>query len=175
MISLTRLPIFILGLYLKLDITGRNYSDWTHEGWLHNGIYYPTSADFRHAYEQGLLELPTRNLAANGTWTGTDRDGPELPFDDRPPPQQIAPGGQRFAVDEDSQFIEWMDYSFYYSFSRDTGMRIWNVKYKGERILYELGLTEALAHYAGNDPVQSGTSYLDVSYPFLLPFSAFRI
>ena len=129
-------------------------------------MYYPTSTDLRHAYEQGLLELPTRNNAANGTWTGTDRDGPELPYDDRPPPQSIAPGGQRFAVDEDSQFVEWMDYSFYYSFSRDTGMRIWDVKYKGERILYELGLTEALAHYAGNDPVQSGTSYLGESYPF---------
>lgn len=45
-------------------------------------------------------------------------------------------------------------------------MRIWDVKYKGERILYELGLTEALAHYAGNDPVQSGTSYLGESYSF---------
>ncbi|GAA5930824.1 uncharacterized protein JCM15063_002470 [Sporobolomyces koalae] len=154
------------GLYLKLDITGRNSSDWTHEGWLHNGIFYPTTADFRHAFENGKVEVTTRNIGANETWIGTDRDGVELPYDSRPPPMPIAPGGQRFAVDEDAQYVEWMDFSFYWGFSRDTGMRLWDVKYKGERVLYELGLTEALAHYAGNDPVQSGTSYLDTFYGF---------
>lgn len=40
-------------------------------------------------------------------------------------------------------------------------MRLYDVKFKGERIIYELGLQEAIAHYAGNDPVQSGTAYLD--------------
>lgn len=56
-------------------------------------------------------------------------------------------------------------------------MRLYDVKYKGGRIIYgesrnhlrditisscypELGLQEAIAHYAGNDPVQSGTAYL---------------
>jgi primary-amine oxidase len=59
-----------------------------------------------------------------------------------------------------------MDFEFYISFSRDTGVGLHDVKYKGERIIYELGLQEALAHYAGNDPVQSGTSYLDTFYGF---------
>jgi hypothetical protein len=135
-----------IGLYLKLDITGRNSSNWSHEGWLHNGVYYPTSKDFRHAFENGKVEMTTRNIGANETWIGTDRDGPELKYDERPPPQQIAPGGQRFAVDEDAQYVEWMDFSFYWGFSRDTGMKLWDLKYKGERIVYELGLTEAIAH-----------------------------
>ncbi|GAA5903080.1 uncharacterized protein JCM6883_002688 [Sporobolomyces salmoneus] len=154
------------GLYIKLDITGRDPSGWSCGGWLHNGVYYPTSADFRHAFENGEIEITTRNDGANSTWTGTDRDGPELKYDERPPPQAIAPGGQRFAVDEDAQFVEWFDFSFYWGFSRDSGMRLWDIKYKGERVVYELGLTEALAHYAGNDPVQSGTSYADTFYGF---------
>lgn len=104
------------GLYIKLDITGRDPSGWSHEGWLHNGIFYPTSQDFRHAYENGKVEFTTRNIGANETWIGTDRDGPELKYDERPPPQQIAPGGQRFAVDEEAQYAEWMDFSFYWGF-----------------------------------------------------------
>jgi hypothetical protein len=44
-------------------------------------------------------------------------------------------------------------------------MRLYDVKYKGERILYELGLQEAIAHYAGNDPTQSGTAYLGKILP----------
>ncbi|GAA6007466.1 hypothetical protein JCM11491_004172 [Sporobolomyces phaffii] len=154
------------GLYLKLDITGRDPSEWRHDGWLHNNIYYPSSEAFRNAFENGKIEMTTRNDGASQSWIGTDRDDPELPYDERPPPQQIAPGGQRFAVDDDAQYVEWMDFSFYYGFSRDSGMRLWDVKYKGERIVYELGLTEALAHYAGNDPVQSGTSYADTFYGF---------
>lgn len=55
-----------------------------------------------------------------------------------------------------SAVVDWLTLSF----TRDTGMRFYDIKYKGERIIYELGLQEAVAHYAGNDPVQSGTSYL---------------
>ena len=45
-------------------------------------------------------------------------------------------------------------------------MRLYDIKYKGERIIYELGLQEAIAHYAGNDPQQSGTAYLGASLYF---------
>lgn len=58
------------------------------------------------------------------------------------------------------------DFSFYITFTRDTGVRLFDIKYKGERIIYEMGLQEAIASYAGNDPVQSGTSYLDTYYGF---------
>lgn len=33
-------------------------------------------------------------------------------------------------------------------------------------VVYELGLQEALAHYAGSDPVHSGTSFMDGYYGF---------
>ncbi|OWP01446.1 hypothetical protein B2J93_5729 [Marssonina coronariae] len=63
-------------------------------------------------------------------------------------------------------YVKWMDFEFYTPFSRDNGLSLYGVKYKGERIIYELGLQEALAHYVGNDPIQSGTSYQDTFYGF---------
>lgn len=51
-------------------------------------------------------------------------------------------------------------------FTRDTGVRLYDIRFKGERILYELGLQEAIAHYAGQDPVQSGIAYIDSYYGF---------
>jgi primary-amine oxidase len=59
-----------------------------------------------------------------------------------------------------------MDFEFYTGFSRDLGVTLYNIKYKGKRIIYELGLQEAIAHYAGNDPMQSRTAYLDSYYGF---------
>lgn len=99
-----------------------------------------------------------------GDWVTTDKAGSDLPYDTLPPPVQIQPAGQRFAVDDEQKYVEWGDFSFYITFTRDTGMRLFNIKFKNDTILYELGLQEAIAHYAGNDPVQSGIGYLDSYY-----------
>jgi primary-amine oxidase len=48
-------------------------------------------------------------------------------------------------------------------------MRLHDIKFQGERIIYSLGLEEAIAQYAGNDPVQSGTAYLGSSSPSGFP------
>ncbi|KAM0749530.1 copper amine oxidase [Meredithblackwellia eburnea MCA 4105] len=152
------------GLYFKVDQTGRDPSNWFLVGWLYQDIYYTSTAEFRAAWKNGDVVKATKNEA--GDWIGTDRVGDELKYDDRAPPMQIQPSGQRFAVDADQKFVEWMDFSFYITFTRDTGVRLYDIKYKGERIIYELGLQEAIAHYAGNDPVQSGTAYLDTFYGF---------
>ena len=55
-----------------------------------------------------------------------------------------------------------VDFSFYLSSNRDLGMQLHDIKYKGERIIYELGLQEAVAHYASaSDPFQGSNAYLD--------------
>lgn len=60
-----------------------------------------------------------------------------------------------------------VDFSFYISSGRDLGMQLHNVMYKGERIIYELGLQEAVAHYASSsDPFQASNAYLDSEYGF---------
>jgi primary-amine oxidase len=38
------------------------------------------------------------------------------------------------------------------------------VRFAGERVLYELGLQEAMAHYAGNDPLSVGMYWLDTMF-----------
>ncbi|KAL3423197.1 copper amine oxidase [Phlyctema vagabunda] len=153
-----------LGLYFKSNITGRDPANWSLDGWLYNGIFYATTDEFRAAfYSPGFEKLPA---GIDGAWAGTDQQGEIPPLDTNSPPLSIAPSGSRYFADAEQKYVKWMDFEFYVSFSRDTGMQLHNIKYKGERIIYELGLQEALAHYAGNDPVQSGTSYLDTFYGF---------
>lgn len=153
-----------LGLFFTTNVTGRDPSLWTMNGWLYNDIFYPTTEAFRTAYyTTGFEKLPAN---VDGFWGWTDQQGDVLPLDTQTPPLAIAPSGSRYFTDADEQYVKWMDFEFYVSFSRDTGMHLQNIKYKGERIIYELGLQEALAHYAGNDPVQSGTAYLDTFYGF---------
>ncbi|KAE8449302.1 hypothetical protein EG329_008203 [Mollisiaceae sp. DMI_Dod_QoI] len=153
-----------LGLFFMSNVTGRDSSKWTFDGWLYNDIFYPTTDAFRAAYySPGFEKLPAN---IDGSWGWTDQEGSIPSLDTDFPPISIAPSGSRYFTDADQQYVKWMDFEFYISFSRDTGMHLHNIKYKGERIIYELGLQEALAHYAGNDPVQSGTAYLDTFYGF---------
>lgn len=153
-----------LGLYFKTNVTGRDPANWTLQGWLYNDIFYPTTEAFRSAYwSPGFEKLPAN---VDGSWGWTDQEGTPPALDTDYPPMSIAPSGSRYFVDAEQQYVKWMDFEFYISFSRDVGMHLHDIKYKGERIIYELGLQEALAHYAGNDPVQSGTAYLDTFYGF---------
>ncbi|OIW28159.1 membrane copper amine oxidase [Coniochaeta ligniaria NRRL 30616] len=153
-----------LGLYFMSDVTGRDPSVWSLEGWLYNNIFYNSTDAFREAYfSPGFVK---NGANVEGDWARTDQQGEVLPKDDAYPPTTIAPTGSRFSVDAEEKYVEWMDWSFYIGFKRDTGMALYDIRYKGKRLIYELGLQEALAHYAGNDPLQSGTSYLDTYYGF---------
>ncbi|KAF9776879.1 hypothetical protein IL306_004871 [Fusarium sp. DS 682] len=148
-----------LGLYLRTDITGRDPSKWKVTGWVYNNEFYKDLDEFRKV----IAEPDFKPLGANldEPWAHTNKHGDTLPLDDSPPPASIQPGKARFAVDEEESYVTWMDFSFYVSITRDNGLRLYDIRYKGKRIMYELGLDEAIAHYAGIDPVQSGICYFD--------------
>jgi primary-amine oxidase len=153
-----------LGLYFKTDLTGRDPSLWRLEGWYYNGEFYETTEEFRTAYFTEGFEKLAPNV--DGDWGSTDRQGDSLPLDGKPPPQAVEVAASRYSVDQDAKYVEWMDFSFYIGFTRDRGMSLYDIRHRGQRILYELGLQEALAHYAGSDPHQSGVAYLDTYYGF---------
>lgn len=142
--SETLLP---MGLFFMSDVTGRDPSKWSVQGWYYNGIFYETTEAFRNAYWNG--EVEKLGGSVDGPWAHTDQQGTIPPLDTMAPPIGVAPQGARFSVDAESKYVEWMGWSFYVGFSRDTGMALFDVRFKGKRILYELGLQEALAHYAG--------------------------
>ncbi|KAF8245031.1 amine oxidase catalytic domain-containing protein [Wilcoxina mikolae CBS 423.85] len=151
-----------LGLYIRSDLTGSGYDEWSVTGVLYNDIFYPSLRAFRKALFTPGFEILGANV--DGSWASTDREGPIMPGDDLFPPIPVAPQGSRYRVDAEKMYVEWMDFSFFIAFSRDTGVRLFDLRFKGERIVYEVGLMEAMAIYAGNDPVQSGTAFFDSLY-----------
>jgi primary-amine oxidase len=80
---------------------------------------------------------------------------------EKPAPTMIQPGGARYQLNREEQYVSWMGFTFYWAFSQATGITLYNIRFRGERIMYELGLQEAMAQYAGTDPLQGAVSYLD--------------
>jgi primary-amine oxidase len=128
--SETLLP---LGLYFMSDVTGRDTSKWKIEGWLYNDCFYDTLSEFRAAYWSEGFEKFGPNV--QGDWARSDQQGPIHPMDTLYPPTQVAPAGNRFKVDAEAKYVEWMDYSFYIGFTRDAGMALYDIRYKVSAIM----------------------------------------
>lgn len=88
-------------------------------------------------------DAPDDNLS----WATRERKGTKRDLDERAGPRQVSFNGPRYRIDEDNQWVSWMGWSFYLSFARDMGLSLWDINFRGERIIYELSPQEALAVY----------------------------
>jgi len=85
----------------------------------------------------------------------TTKRGPRLVYPDGPRWKvSAALGGQ-------GRQVEWMGWSFFVSQRPATGLSVWDIRFKGRRIVYELSWQESAALYGGGQGDQ--TYYLDAA------------
>lgn len=154
-----------LDFYVLLDVTGTDASLYKLRSIVTNERVFFSVDELRAAWVAGELkyELPqTRDQ----TWALLDmqKDMGKRELDDRMAPQSIEIGGKRYKVDQEQKYVEFMGWSFYMGFTRTLGLMFYDIKFKGERILYELSVQEAAAQYAGYQPKAAGTVYQDTYY-----------
>ncbi|KAL8444180.1 hypothetical protein Emed_006352 [Eimeria media] len=70
----------------------------------------------------------------------------------RAAPEHIEPQGRRYTIRQspgaESYTINYAGWEFVINMDRDTALRIWDVKFQGQRLVFEMGMMEALAHYS---------------------------
>jgi hypothetical protein len=101
---------------LRADITGRNSSNWSLTHILYGNELYPSIPAFRKAWrEPGFKKMKVNH---GGDWINVESTGEEdrLMLDDRAPPRQVSVGGQRFKVNEEERYVEWMHFSFFITY-----------------------------------------------------------
>ncbi|CAG5184025.1 uncharacterized protein ALTATR162_LOCUS10872 [Alternaria atra] len=159
--NLSSVTVEPLGFAVKFDLTGQNSDEWKAVGWYSYGEFYDSTEEFRAAISHPDYQKPPPNVLGN--WTSTDKQGTPMELDDQPPPASIAQGDQRFKIDAKEGYISWMDFTFYHAVSQDLGLSLFDIKFKGRRIIYELSLQEALTSYSGTDPFQSQATFFDTT------------
>lgn len=150
------------GIYAKVDATSPSQSDWTIKGFYYNGIVYNDVDKFRAALKDPLFKRTPPNL--DGDWTETEDFDAAPEGRDLPPPVTVQPYGSRYRLDRKEKFVSWFGFEFYVTSAQATGLSLFDIRFKGERVLYELGLQEAMAHYAGDDPMAGGQEFLDTFF-----------
>ncbi|KAJ7644759.1 amine oxidase catalytic domain-containing protein [Roridomyces roridus] len=153
-----------LDMYFYIDFTAMDPKEWYLIRMVYNRQVFKNTDEFIEAYRNGTLKrskAPDVPPTSETTWADRARRGAPRDLDDRAGPRQVSFNGPRYRVDKAEQWVSWMGWSFYLSFARDMGLSLWDVKFRGERILYEVAPQEALAVYSGSDPHQGSTVFLD--------------
>ncbi|KIK59562.1 hypothetical protein GYMLUDRAFT_44520 [Collybiopsis luxurians FD-317 M1] len=152
-----------INFWQYIDISGTDTSLWKAYKVVYNHQVFKSTEEFLEAYRNGtLIRNPEHSPhPPDYSWTTRKRIGKPRDLDHLPGPRSVSFAGLRFRVDRATQYISWMGWGMYLGFNRDMGLNFWDITLKGERIIYQLAPQEAIAQYAGNDPIQSTTAWQD--------------
>ncbi|KAK7191070.1 hypothetical protein DPSP01_007759 [Paraphaeosphaeria sporulosa] len=150
-------------LYIQFDITGTDASQWRSMKVVYNLEVYDSVQAFYSAWKAGNV-TKTSPPATNIEFLYKNKTGSTRELEDRMAPTVLSLDGNRFKVDKEEQYIEYLGWTFYMRFDYDVGVQFYDIRFRGERIMYELSLQDAIAQYAGNNPFQAGTAYMDRFY-----------
>jgi primary-amine oxidase len=172
-----------LDFFLLLDCTGTDPSLYKLKGFVTNEKLFPTISALRTAFEAGELAMEyDQSLDADWALVNYKPELGKRDLEERLAPATLEIGGKRYKLDKENQYVEYMGWTFYMSFSRTLGIMFYDIKFKGERILYELSMQEATAQYGtcmeqarirarsansytgGNQPKAANTVYHDTYY-----------
>ncbi|OJD26632.1 hypothetical protein ACJ73_01983 [Blastomyces percursus] len=154
-----------LDFFLLINWTGRDPAAYSVKGFATKERFFPTVEDLTLAFEAGELEQEFKQTR-DGSWTLLDRK-PEMgtrKLDEKFSATLGELGGKSYKLDKDQRYVEYMGWSFYLAHSRSLGLMFFDIKFKGERILYELSLQEALTQYGGNQPLAASSAFQDSHY-----------
>jgi primary-amine oxidase len=153
----------ISDLYIGFDFSGSDASLFKLRMIVFNNKVFTSVKQFREAFEAGEVEKRP-HIPTDDAFLRKDRKGPARELEDRMAPTMLELDGKRYKVDMENKYVEYMGWQFYTRFDRDVGVQFYDIKFKNERILYELSLQDATVQYAGNNPFQSNTVYTDRYY-----------
>jgi primary-amine oxidase len=83
-------------------------------------------------------------------------------LEDKMAPINIPAGGNRYTINSQTSHVRYPGWDFFLSWRRETGLSFWNLKFRGDSILYEVSLQEASASYSmASDPAAMNSQLLD--------------
>lgn len=153
--DLSGMYIHPVGLEVLINHESTNASLWSVKRLLYNGQYFDSVEALIKQYDAGtvtkIVYKPVQNYASlkpKSKPTGLS-------------PQQFYAQGKRFSVK--NNHVMYLEWSFAFGLSSLTGMRVFDIRFKGERIAYELSVQEAMSVYGSITPGMILTKFLDSS------------
>lgn len=144
-----------VGFEVLVNHESVNASNWRVERLNYNGQYFNTTEELKQKYDAGSVKKIVYKESP---------DYGSLKPRQKPlqvGPQQFYAEGKRYSISKNH--VLYLDWSFAFGLSSLTGMRVFDVRFKGERIVYELSVQEAMSVYGSVTPGMIITKFLDSS------------
>ena len=147
-------------LQLLVNHAGADVSKWTILSIIYNNQTFASVEELVQKYDNGTIaKIKVDAPRENPLFSSYERRGNPQPAKPMRGPQQYDPDGKRYTVN--GRHVSYMSWSFDFRMDSNSGMQVYDIKFNGERIIYELSLQEAVATYAGYYPNPSWNNFLD--------------
>ncbi|NWR26126.1 AOC1 oxidase, partial [Emberiza fucata] len=153
------------GLEVLLDHGDRDPRRWAVRQLWYNGRYFGSVRELAESHARGALPLarlpepPARQLFSSyeprgrfSSGTPTDVHGAKV----------CEPQGRRYRLRGNR--LEYGGWSLAFRLRSSAGLQLFDVRFDGERVAYELSVQEAIAFYGGHSPAAMQTKYMDAGW-----------
>ncbi|NXN26052.1 AOC1 oxidase, partial [Nycticryphes semicollaris] len=154
-----------VGLEVLVDHRDPDPARWEVQRLWYNGRYFSTPEELARSYEEGTLavahleELPSRGLFSSyeprgrfSTGTPTRVHGTKV----------CEPQGRRYRLR--GNLLEYGGWSSAFRLRSSAGLQLFDLRFNGERVAFEVSVQEAIAFYGGHTPAAMQTKYMDAGW-----------
>ncbi|NWX59910.1 AOC1 oxidase, partial [Promerops cafer] len=153
------------GLEVLLDHQDPDPRRWAVRQLWYNGRYFGSARELAESHARGTLPLvrlpepPARPLFSSyeprgrfASGTPTEAHGAKV----------CEPQGRRYRLRGNR--LEYGGWSLAFRLRSSAGLQLFDVRFDGERVAYELSVQEAIAFYGGHSPAAMQTKYMDAGW-----------
>lgn len=147
---------------VRANLDGSQPSQWSVDKVLYSGQLYDSLQELATQYRLQAAIPKTKVQYVHTTknvYSTLNLRGHPVPDPPQRPPHQVEPDGKRYSIEH--RHVHYLNWDFNFRLSAFTGPQLYDVRHEGERIAYELGLSEIAVFYSGNSPVQRVTDFVD--------------
>ena len=148
-----------LGIEILINHKSTDVSHWFIEKIVYNGQEFNSSKALMKAYDANTLKKIHLNI--DKSYSSYKPKG-KIPENHRQGPKLIEPAGKRFNVN--GRRVSYDKWYFNMNMKPSVGPQIFDIRFDGTRIAYEISLQEVLVFYSGYGPSQVNTNYYDVAW-----------
>ncbi|NWH73701.1 AOC1 oxidase, partial [Piaya cayana] len=154
-----------VGLEVLLDHADPEPRRWAVRQLWYNGRYFSSPRELAESYERGELALarlpepPSRRLFSTyeprgrfSTGTPTAVHGAKV----------CEPQGRRYRLRGNQ--LEYGGWSLAFRLRSSAGLQLFDLRFNGERVAFEVSVQEAVAFYGGHSPAAMQTKYMDAGW-----------
>ncbi|NXA10095.1 AOC1 oxidase, partial [Sapayoa aenigma] len=154
-----------VGLEVLLDHQDTDPQHWAVQQLWYNGLYFGSVRELAELHARGTLPLarlpepPAHHLFSSYeprgqffTGTPTEVHGAKV----------CEPQGRRYRLRGNR--LEYGGWSLAFRLRSSAGLQLFDVRFGGERVAYEVSVQEAIAFYGGHTPAAMQTKYMDAGW-----------